>query len=535
MVLSTFTPVTEDSQGVTLERVPCIWYPVQFRKNKNNIQALIDSGSEVNAMNPAYTKKLGLRVRQTNVGAQKINGSHLNTFEMVIVGFSLQDKLGKIRFFQETFLVADITMEVILGMPFLTLSNADIRFAERELVWRTYSVAKALLMTQKIEIIDKKEFAAAALNEEDETFVVHMAAFSVGSNVHPSWEAQIASLDVKKVTIPSEYADYTDVFSPDSAAELPKHTGINNHLIDLIDDKQPPYGPIYSLGPVELETLKPYIETNLANSFIRPSKSPAGALILFIRKKDGSFWLCVNYRGLNNLTIKNRYPLPLIGESLDRLGHAKRFTQLDLTNAYHRMWIRESDEWKTVFRTWYDHFEYQVIPFGLSNAPATFQNHVNKILAEKLNAFVIVCLDNILIYTEDPGQLHIEVVRWVLENLRKHGLFANLKKCRFYQDKVRFLGYVLSAQEVQMEDERIEAVKSWSELKSVQDIQVFIGFANFYQRFIQGFSKIATPLTSMLKTSSTKYSIPEVDDGKWWGLNQEIVKVQKHRLFNRRR
>ena len=167
------------------------------------------------------------------------------------------------------------------------------------------------------------------------------------------------------------------------------------------------------------------------------------------------------------------------------------------------MRIREGDEWKTAFRTRYGHFEYQVMPFGLSNAPATFQGYVNKILAEKLDVFVIVYLDDILIYTEDPGQAHVEAVWWVLENLRKHGLFANLKKCRFHQDEVRFLGYVVSAQGVQMEDERIEAVKSWPEPKSVRDIQVFIGFANFYRRFIQGFSKIAAPLTSMLKTSST--------------------------------
>ena len=326
--------MTEASKEATLERVPCIRYPVRFKKDQDDTQALIDSGSEVNAMNPAYAKKLGLRVRQTNVGAQKIDGSHLETFGMVIASFSLQDKLGKVRFFQETFLVADTRIEVVLGMPFLTLGNADIRFAERELVWRTYSAAEALPTTRRVEIIDK-EFATAALNEDDETFVVHMAALSVGSTVHPSRQAQIASLDVEEVTIPAEYLDYTDVFSPDSAAELPEHTGINDHPIDLIDDKQPPYGPIYSLGPVELETLKTYIETNLANGFIRPSKSPAGAPILFIRKKDGSLRLCVDYRDLNNLTIKNRYPLPLIDESLDRLGRAKHFTQLDLTNAYH--------------------------------------------------------------------------------------------------------------------------------------------------------------------------------------------------------
>ena len=141
------------------------------------------------------------------------------------------------------------------------------------------------------------------------------------------------------------------------------------------------------------------------------------------------------------------------------------------------------------------------MPFGLSNAPASFQGYVNKILAEKLNVFVIVYLDDILIYTEDAGQVHVEAVRWVLGELRKHGLFANLKKCRFHQEEVRFLGYVVSSQGIRMEEERIDAVKAWPEPKSIRDIQVFIGFANFYQRFIQGFSKIAALLTSMLKTS----------------------------------
>ena len=252
---------------------------------------------------------------------------------------------------------------------------------------------------------------------------------------------------------------------------------------------------------MELETLKAYIETNLANGFIRPSKSPAGAPILFDWKSDGSLWLCVNYRGLNNLTIKNRYPLPLIGESLDRLGRAKRFTQLDLTSAYHRMRIREGDEWKTAFRTQYGHFEYQVMLFDLTNAPASFQGYINKIPAEKFDIFVIVYLDYIFIYTDDDGDRHVSAVQWVLEQLRKFSLFANLKKCRFHQEEVRILGYLVSSKGIRIEDERIEAVKQWPEPQSVRDIQVFLGFANFYWRFIQGFSQIAAPLTLMLKTS----------------------------------
>ena len=178
---------------------------------------------------------------------------------------------------------------------------------------------------------------------------------------------------------------------------------MNEHAIKIEQGKQPLFGPIYSLGLVELETLKTYIKTNLANGFIRYFKSLMRASILFDRKPDRSFRLCVNYRGLNNIIIKNRYLLPLIGELLDRLDQTRRFTQLDLTNTYHRMRICEVNQWKTAFWTWYGYFEYQVMSFGFSNTLTIFQRYIIKILAEKLDIFVIVYLDDILIYTKDPS------------------------------------------------------------------------------------------------------------------------------------
>ena len=180
-----------------------------------------------------------------------------------------------------------------------------------------------------------------------------------------------------------------------------QETGLLDLIHNIKDGKQPTYGLIYNLAPVELETLKTYIETHLKTGFIQHSKSLSDAPIPFNKKPDSSLRLYVDYRGLNNLTIKNRYPLPLIGESLDWLRRAKRFTQLDLTSAYHQMRIKKGDKWKTVFQTRYGHFEYLVMPFGLSNVPASFQSYINKILAKKLDIFVIVYLDDILIYTED--------------------------------------------------------------------------------------------------------------------------------------
>ena len=294
--------MTDTSKKATFKRVSCIRYLVRFRQKNNkdkdkDVRALIDSSSEVNAMHSAYTTKLGLRARKIDVGAQKIDGSHLDTFGIVIADCSVKNKLERVRFFQKIFLLANIGLEVVLGMPFLTLSKADVRFVERELVWRTYTAAEALPTTRRVEIINKREFAAAALNADDETFVVHVAALAEPTTmpIHPSRQAQVAALTSEETGIPAEYSDFSNVFSSDSAAELPEHTGINDHPINLLDNKQPPYGPIYSLGPVELETLKTYIKANLASGFIRPSKSPASALILFVRKIDSSLRLCVNY------------------------------------------------------------------------------------------------------------------------------------------------------------------------------------------------------------------------------------------------
>lgn len=253
---------------------------------------------------------------------------------------------------------------------------------------------------------------------------------------------------IKKVTITAKYSDFSDVFLEKSANVLLEQTRANKHAIKLKKGKQLLHGLINSLRPVELKTLKTYIKTNLANDFIQVSKSPVGAPILFVCKPNGSLCFCVNYQGLNKLTIKNRYLLPLIGKSLDWLSQVKQFTQLNLTSGYHWMRIEEGDEWKMAFQTWYGHFIYQIMSFGLSNAPANFQDYINKILAKKLNIFIIVYLNDIFIYTEDLSQAYINTVWWILEELRKNGLFANLKKYRFHKDKVRFLGYVVSAQSV---------------------------------------------------------------------------------------
>ncbi len=218
---------------------------------------------------------------------------------MVVSTFSISDKNRRERFFEESFLLANVRPDIVLRMPFLIISNADVNFQARDLKWRSYTTGKVLSIIKRVELIEKKEFTVAALDPENEAFIVHVAALSIdlGDELHHLKRVQIAHLkaDEAPTKVLSEYADFADVFSPKLAAKFPEHTEINDHAIELVDDRQPLYGPIYSLGPVELETLKAYIENNLASGFIMSSKSPVGAPILFDKKSNNSLRLCVDY------------------------------------------------------------------------------------------------------------------------------------------------------------------------------------------------------------------------------------------------
>ena len=306
-----------------LDRVFCICYPIQSRKDKGkDVLTLLDSRSEINAITLVYATHLGLKVRVTNVGVQKINKSSPATYSMVIAAFQVIDKLDRFRFFQETFLLANSSIKELLGMPFLNLSNVDVQFAKKKLTWRIYTTKKTLPTIRQVEIIDWKKFAQAALDENVETFMIHVNFLGLKISIQLMKEAQLALLLTEKVTMPVKYLDFADAFLEKSANVFSERTGANEHAIELEKGKQAPYGPIYSLEPVEFKILKTYIETNLANVFIQTLKSPAGAPILFVRKPNGSFCLCINYWGLNNLTIRNWYLLPLMNKSLDWLGRA---------------------------------------------------------------------------------------------------------------------------------------------------------------------------------------------------------------------
>jgi transposase InsO family protein len=309
-----------------------------------------------------------------------------------------------------------------------------------------------------------------------------------------------------KQVVPPQYHSHLAAFSKTKADTLPPHRPYDLS-IELEESKTPPFGPLYSLSEVELKALSEWIHENLSKGFIRASSSPAGAPILFVKKKDGSLRLCVDYRGLNKVTIKNRYPLPLISEALDRLKHAKLFTRLDLRGAYNLIRIKEGDEWKTAFRTRYGHFENLVMPFGLTNAPAAFQHLMNDIFRDLLDIKVLVYLDDILIFSDDPAQ-HPDDVQQVLDRLIQHRLYAKAEKCEFSVTTTEFLGFIISPNGLAMAPSKISAIMDWPVPTKVRDIQSFLGFTNFYRRFIKGYSRSILPLTRLLK-KDVKFSFGE--------------------------
>ena len=304
-----------------------------------------------------------------------------------------------------------------------------------------------------------------------------------------------------KDLVPVEYYDFLDVFSEAEASKLPPHRPFD-HRIPLIEGAQPSFGPIYSLSITEQEALRDYLDKNLQKGFIVPSELPAASPILFVKKKDKSLRLCVDYRKLNNITVKNRYPLPLIGDLLDQLRAAVVFSKIDLRGAYNLLRIAAGEEWKTAFRTCFGLFEYRVMPFGLTNAPASFQHLMNHIFRDVLDIYVIVYLDDILIFSRNMDK-HREHVREVLRRLRKFELFAKHDKCQFHTDQVEFLGYIIDSKGVSMDPGKVKAVATWPEPKSVKETQSFLGFANFYRRCIGGFAKIAKLLHELTKKDST--------------------------------
>jgi transposase InsO family protein len=301
-----------------------------------------------------------------------------------------------------------------------------------------------------------------------------------------------------RTKLPEAYKDYSDVVSKAASDTLPPHR-LYDHKIILEKDATFGYTPLYKQSASELKATKQYLVENLDKGFIVPSQAPYASPILFVQKANGGLRFCIDYRKLNALTQKDRYPLPLIDETLSRISKAKIFTKLDIRQAFHRIRVDPDSEDFTTFRTRYGSYKCKVLPFGLTNGPATYQRYMNDVLFDYLDDFCTAYLDDILIYSENELE-HEAHVKKVLERLRAAGLQADLKKCEFHVKTTKYLGFIIGTEGIEVDPEKVEVIKDWKPPATVKGIQSFLGFCNFYRRFIRDYGIVARPLQQLTKS-----------------------------------
>ncbi|GJT06728.1 putative reverse transcriptase domain-containing protein [Tanacetum coccineum] len=397
------------------------------------------------------------------------------------------------------------TYDVIIGMDWLTKYQAVIDCAKK--IVRIPFGSEILIFHgdgsrnkrgTRLNIISCTK-AQKYLLQGCHVFLAHITVKETGDK---SKKKQLQDVPIVK--------NFPEVF-PEDLPGLPPTRQVEFH-IDLVPGAAPVARAPYRLAPSEMKELADQLQELSDKGFIRPSSSPWGAPVLFVKKKDGSLRMCIDYRELNKLTVKNRYPLPRIDDLFDQLQGSSVYSKIDLRSGYHQLRVREEDISKTAFRTRYGHYEFQVMPFGLTNAPAVFMDLMNRVCKPYLDKFVIVFIDDILIYSKNK-QEHEEHLKIILELLKKEELYAKFSKCEFWIPKVQFLGHVIDNKGIHVDPAKIESVKDWASPKTPTEIHQFLGLAGYYRRFIEGFSKIAKPMTKLTQ-KKVKFE---------WGDKQEAA------------
>ncbi|KAL0560548.1 hypothetical protein IC582_000953 [Cucumis melo] len=467
---------------------------------------LFDSGSSHSFISSVFVQHVGLEVEPLGsvLSVSTPSGEVLLSKEQIK---ACRVEIAN-RMLDVTLLVLDMQdFDVILGMDWLSANHANIDCFGKEVIFNPPSGASFKFRGAGMVCIPKVISAMKASK-----------LLSQGT-----WGILASVVDIREpeVSLSSEpvVREYPDVF-PDELPGLPPP-----REVDFAIELEPGTAPIsrapYRMAPAELKELKVQLQELLDKGFIRPSVSPWGAPVLFVKKKDGSMRLCIDYRELNKVTVKNRYPLPRIDDLFDQLQGATVFSKIDLRSGYHQLRIRDGDIPKTAFRSRYGHYEFVVMSFGLTNAPAVFMDLMNRVFKEFLDSFVIVFIDDILIYSKTEAE-HEEHLHQVLETLRANQLYAKFSKCEFWLKKVTFLGHVVSSEGVSVDPAKIEAVTNWPRPSTVSEIRSFLGLAGYYRRFVEDFSRIASPLTQLTR-KGTPFVWSPACERSFQELKQKLV------------
>lgn len=454
--------------------------------------ALLDSGCSENFMNKAFAEAhdipiLPLSKSATMIGLEghECNVTHSTPTLCLQIGNHQEELL---------FLIAPIqSNNLALGIPWLKAHNPAIDWVQETL---TLDPSHEHPSCQSSGVTRVSLTPSLSAHEK-------VPIYNLEISLSPS--------SVPTVSIPLEYADFSDVFTNPTIEHLPEHSKFDLK-IELQDPTNlPSPRASYNLPPSEKQALKNYVDDALTKGWIRPSKSPCAAGIFFVKKKDGGLRPCVDFRDLNSRTIKNKFPIPLISSMLNRFFNKKRITKVDLRNAFHQLRIALGDEFLTAFVCWLGHFEYLVVPFGLSNAPAALQTLMNYVLKDFLDDFVVVYLDDILIFS-DTEEEHLVHVRAVLRRLREFHLYAKLEKCLFNQTTVEFLGFIISPEGIRLASDKLQTIRDWPSPTTLVELQSFLGFANYYRDAVRSYSEHSLPLTDLTQRTKKFSWTPEAEE-----------------------
>jgi RNase H-like domain found in reverse transcriptase/Reverse transcriptase (RNA-dependent DNA polymerase)/Integrase zinc binding domain/Retroviral aspartyl protease/Chromo (CHRromatin Organisation MOdifier) domain len=466
---------------------------IHGRINGYSAIVLIDGGAGANFVSRRFVRMHDLHtLPSSTLSVVTLANGHRDAVSEAL--FAAELKLGAFRD-ECTLHVIDIAnYDAILGKPWLTQYNPTID-------WRLNTLSfihrdQPIVLSSEPPALDDLPIMSAkalsrAMRHGASVYLVHLYPMDDDVSL---FSMDIADMDPRVGTLIREF---DDVFRAELPPGLPPRRSVE-HRIDLIPNHEPPHRAPYRLSPHEMTELRRQLGQLLESGAIRPSSSPYAAPVLFVHKKDGSMRMCIDYRALNKITIKNRFPLPRIDELLNCLHGAKVFSKIDLKSAYHQIRIAEQDIPKTAFRTRYGHYEYLVMPFGLTNAPASFQLLVNSLFEDYLERFMLVYLDDILIYSCSE-QEHGRHLRLVLQRLRDAKLYAAPSKCEFWKTHVEFLGHIVTADGLGMVDTKVKAIQDWKPPTKLTELRSFLGLAGYYRRFVRDFSALALPLTELTR------------------------------------
>lgn len=456
----------------------------------------MDSGSTGNFVNPRITnlcRTSAINLQQP-VPVILADGSETSSNKLLKIPLRMSTYSQNVA---AHLLPLSTSFDIVLGLPWLTSINPHIDWVDRTMDFthrgRFHKMMACITDPDCAKLTISATQLKQCVKRGAQLFAIH-------------FKDDTPPTDAPSPTIQAVLDKFQDIFQ-----ELPDHPPPHRaieHDIPLKPGSAPITKPVYRMSESELQELKSQLDLLLSKGFIRPSTSPYGSPILFVKKKDGSLRMCVDYRALNKNTVKNSYALPRIDELLDRLHGANVISKLDLQSGYHQIRMSEESIPKTAFRTRFGHYEFTVLPFGLCSAPATFQRLMNEIFRQHLDVFVLVYLDDILVFSKNEED-HAQHLHKVFEILRQHQLYAKLSKCAFGQSSLPFLGHIVGKDGIRVDPAKVDAITTWPTPTSQHDVRCFLGLANYYRRFVKGFSQLANPLTSLLAERSTFIWGPE--------------------------